>query len=512
MSENINATPSPRWHKITTKLFEKQDGASLAVFRILLGLLLMSDVLKKFSGKYVVHDFKPTYYGFDWIQANQSAVEMCLNLLPYTVFCIIVGLFYRMAMPLTALMFGYLFLAFPEHYLNHYYLLFLYLTLMSFMPANKTWAIDALWQKKKKNPHPRQSVPRWCYLILKLQTEIMLVFAGLVKINNDWLHLLPLTGWIQIGLHDLPFIGWLFLYDTTVAIGAYGIIILHVLGAPLLFLRRTRFWVFSIYVCFHLTNSTLFHIGIFPYMTIAATLLFFNPDWPRQFVSKLKPNISTDTLPPLEAKKQAVWPQRMTLTLLSLWLITQISIPLPSLFTPNIETEWSGHRDQFTWRMMLNERGVKTVSFAVHMPEEHRIEFVSLRNYSGERQCRRITWSDITVQFANHLKEVYSKKYETDAVKVHAYIVLRINLRETELWTNPTLDLTKYKPIFGVHEWIESADNPLRTWKEYLQAPKYIAPTYREVLTAMNLPSEETVIFENDDLSIDTRVPKLTCR
>lgn len=511
----MNTTPSQRWHKITNMLFEKQDGASLAVFRILLGLLLMKSV-PEFADRYIVHDFKPTYYGFDWIYANESAVEICLFFLPYTVFCIALGLFYRLAMPLTALMIGYLFLAFPEYYLNHYYLLLLYLTLMSFMPANRTWAIDALLQKKNAT-HPKQSVPRWCYLVLKLQTEIMLVFAGLVKINNDWLHLLPLTGWIQIALHDTPYIGWVFLYDTTIAIGAYGIIILHVLGAPLLFWSRTRFWIFSIYVCFHLTNSVVFHIGIFPYMTIAATLLFFNPDWPRKFENKLKPYVPTYISALCKTRKYAIWqrPKARTrtiiTTLISLWLIVQILIPLPPLFTPNIETEWSGHRAKFTWRMMLNERAIKSVVFAVHMPEKHRIEFISLKEYLSERQCRRIAWSDITVQFARHLKEIYSKEYNTDTVKIHAYIVLRINLRETEIWANPTLDLAQYKPIFGIHEWLEPVDNPLRTWREYLKAHKYIAPTYGEVLTAMNIPAEETIIFENAGMSMDTRVPKLTC-
>lgn len=511
MNNNVHATLSQRCQKLTAWLFDKQDGSSLAVFRILIGLLLISDVLNKFKDKYVVQDFKPTYYGFDWIYANQSVVDIFINLLPYTIFCIIVGLFYRLAMPLTAFMFGYLFLAFPEHYLNHYYLVLLYLILMSFIPANRTWALDSLWNNKKF-PSPSRSIPRWCYLILKIQTEIMLIFAGLVKINNDWLHLIPLIGWIQIGLHNLPLIGWLFLFNITTAIGAYGIIILHVLGAPLLFWKRTRIWIFSIYVCFHLTNSFIFHIGIFPFVTIAASLLFFNPDWPRKFTNKLKPNVSAHNTQISKIKKRALLPKNVTIFLFSLWIFIQILIPFSALFSTNIETEWSGHRDQFTWRMMLNERSIKTVVFAAHFPENNSIEFVHLKKYLSPMQCYRIAWSDITVQFARHLKELYNKKYNTDTVEIHAYIVLRVNLRETELWTDPTLDMSKYEPIFGVHEWINPLTNPLRTWKEYLNDRTYVPPTYGEVLASMNIPSVETVIFEQDGVFIGTPVSKIFCQ
>ncbi|MGH1377815.1 MAG: HTTM domain-containing protein [Alphaproteobacteria bacterium] len=510
MNDNVQSKPSQIYQKFTIWFFDKQDGSSLAVFRILIGLLLMSDVLNKFKNKYTVQDFKPTYYGFDWVYANQNIIDIFIALLPYTIFFIIVGLFYRLAMPLTALMIGYLFLAFPEHYLNHYYLLLLYLIIMSFIPANATWSLDSLL-RDKKSLLPSRNVPRWCYLILKLQTEIMLIFAGLVKINPDWLNLIPLIGWIKIGLHDAPLIGWLFLFDTTIAIGAYSIIILHVLGAPLLFWKRTRIWIFSIYVCFHLTNSFLFHIGIFPFLTIVATMIFFNPDWPRKFTNKLKLSVSVNRSQILKTKNRTLLPQKVTIFLFSSWILIQILVPFSALFYSNIEKEWNGHRDQFTWRMMLNERSIKTVVFAAHFPENNSIEFISLKKHLSPMQCYRIAWSDITVQFAKHLKEIYDKKYNTDTVRIHAYIVLRVNLRETELWTDPTLDISEYKPVFGVHEWINPLTKPLRTWDEYLNDRKYTAPTYGEVLAAMNIPYIETVTFERDGLFIDTTVPKPFC-
>ncbi|MGH1457079.1 MAG: HTTM domain-containing protein [Alphaproteobacteria bacterium] len=495
-----------KWNDLTQRPFETHDGASLAVFRIMLGILLLSDALNKFPKKFIIKDFRPTYHGFDWIQANPDLVNLCINILPYTIICVIFGFLYRITMPVTTLMVAYLFFAFPEHYLNHYYLLLLYLILMSVIPAHKTWSIDAIIQNKKEE----NTTPSWCYLILKLQTEIMLIFAGLVKINNDWLHLLPLSGWIRIGFQDIPIINHLVLYDTTIAIGAYGIILLHILGAPLLFHRKTRPWIFGLYVCFHLINSQIFHIGIFPFMAIAATLLFFAPNWPKTFWSK----ISIYILPPLTHIKNATskskLPRKIIIALISIWLLVQIVLPIPALLSTNLQVEWTGHRDMFSWRMMLNERSIKSAVFAVHIPERRRIEFVSLKSHLTPMQCFRITWSDTTVQFANYLEKLYQEKYDTNDVRVHAYIIIRVNLREEELWANPTIDISKYETKYGTYEWLEPANNKLRTWKEYVQSSNYEPPTYGEILDAMQLPNEEIIVFAdvNDNLNSHPSKPR----
>ena len=81
---------------------------------------------------------------------------------------------------------------------------------------------------------------------------------------------------------DWPLIGPVFNQDWVVALAAYGTIVLHVVGAPLLLFRRTRVPVMIVYFGFHLMNHFLFNIGIFPWLTMAATLMFLDPDWPQQ--------------------------------------------------------------------------------------------------------------------------------------------------------------------------------------------------------------------------------------
>ena len=473
---------------------------------MLVGILLMRDILKGFP-YYTSSDFKASYYGFDWVQPDPNLILLFESLLPFTTFCIIVGLFYRIAMPLTAFMAAYFFLIAPEYYLNHYYMLLLFLILMSFIPAHKTWSLDSIIKKQTN-----EGVPVWSYLILKLQTEVILIYAGLVKINYDWLQLQPLGTWLRIASNDLPYIKWIFFFDTTIAIGAYGVILLHVLGAPLLFWHKTRPWVFALYVCFHLTNSMVFNIGIFPYLTIAATLLFFNPDWPKKIINWFRPFTVSFLRPYKNTGTSNPSYNKIILPLCSVWMLVQILNPLPALLASNVDVAWRGHGDIFTWRMMLNDRRIHTAAIAVHMPEKHRIEFVHLRKYLGERQCYMITWRpNTTVQFAHFLKNIYSKKYDTKTIKIHAYITVSINDRVPELWADPTENLAAYNPAYGVYDWQEPTNNPLRTWKEVVNATKYTTPTYNDTLKAMKLPQEKSITFNTEAISLHSHLAKSKC-
>ena len=111
--------------------------------------------------------------------------------------------------------------------------------------------------------------------------EVMLIYAGLVKVNPDWLRLEPLGMWLARRA-DAPLIGPLLEQDWVVAVAAYGVIAVHLIGAPLLLFRRTRGPTIVVYFAFHLANHFMFNIGIFPWLTMAATLIFLDPDWPRQ--------------------------------------------------------------------------------------------------------------------------------------------------------------------------------------------------------------------------------------
>ena len=66
---------------------------------------------------------------------------------------------------------------------------------------------------------------------------------------------------------------------------SHGGLLFDLLVVPLLLWRRTRAVAFCVAVLFHLINALWLPIGIFPWLAIAATALFFPPDWPRRVLA-----------------------------------------------------------------------------------------------------------------------------------------------------------------------------------------------------------------------------------
>lgn len=275
--------------KLEERMFRPVDMASLAVFRIAFGGLLLWD-----AGKFFVHDwiaimyviprFHFKYYGFEWVEPwSVSLLHLHFAVMGALAFLIMIGLFYRVAIVLFFFAFSYVFLLDQTQYLNHFYFVIILNVLLIFVPANRVYALDTrLWPRMGVDT---QTGPAWSVWIVRVQMEIMLIFAGVVKINSDWLALQPLEPWLAQS-QDLFLIGPYLTETWVVAFGAYGVIVLHILGAPLLLWRRTRVPVFLAYVLFHISNHLFFNIGIFPWLTIAGTTIFFAADWPRRWVAR----------------------------------------------------------------------------------------------------------------------------------------------------------------------------------------------------------------------------------
>jgi vitamin K-dependent gamma-carboxylase len=114
-----------RFERFQERLFRPVDGASLAVFRIAFGLVLVWESWRYFEHGWIPRywidpDFHFTFWGFDWVRPwpgdgmywHWRAVAL-LGLF------VAVGLFYRFACGLLFLAMAYLFLLDKSWYLNH---------------------------------------------------------------------------------------------------------------------------------------------------------------------------------------------------------------------------------------------------------------------------------------------------------------------------------------------------------------------------------------------------------
>ncbi|MGE8941825.1 HTTM domain-containing protein [Leptospira interrogans] len=448
-------------------LFAPIDPASAAVFRILFGLIMVWEVGRYFAygwiaRYYIAPTFFFSYPGFTWI-SPWPGMGMYWHFAALGVLAalITIGLFYRVAIVLFFLGFSYVFLLDQARYLNHFYLVALIAFLMIFVPASRIWSVDAFISRTRRPPQ----IPAWTVLLLCAQVEIMYFYAGLMKIDRDWLQGEPLREWLAGNAH-LPVLGPLLLMDGVVWLATYGSIVLHLAGAPLLLLSATRLYVFIAYCVFHGLNALFWNIGIFPWFTIAATLLFFPPDWPRQIWRRIVELVSRSTVSAVASREVVVasipaWPMRMAITgFVGIWVAIQVLIPLRFLAYPDF-VSWHEQGHLFSWQMMLRSKDGMT-RFAVRDPATDRTWQVDPEEFLDDRQVRKMTTRPEMIRlFAHHLEQIWERTHGTADVEVRVLSAASLNGRPSQPLIDPKRDLTAVGFSWRAADWIMPLAGPL---------------------------------------------------
>ena len=183
------------------------EAASLAAFRILFGLLMLVSLIR-FTSKgwietlYIEPDFHFKYYGFEWVKVLGNYTYLLFLIAGAACVFIILGFKYRAAIITFFLTFTYIELLDKTTYLNHYYFISLLSFLLIFLPLNATFSLDAYHKNRSYN-----KVPKWTVDSIKLLLGIVYFYAGLAKLNSDWLlRAQPLKIWLSTKT-DLPLVG-----------------------------------------------------------------------------------------------------------------------------------------------------------------------------------------------------------------------------------------------------------------------------------------------------------------
>ena len=452
MSEN---TLGNRARAFGDRLASHVPAQSLAMFRILFGLLILWDFWRfmvhlRIWRYWVEPDFHFHYPGFSWVGApSLMQAELGWLVLGLLALMVTLGLFYRVSVVALTVLFAYFFLIDSAEYLNHFYLVLLYLILLCFMPAARIWSLDALIARKRGREGVR-TVPYANVFMLRAQTEIMLVYAGLVKLTPDWLAGEPLGIWMRNRVEGQWFEP-LFQYDWIIIAACWSVIALHVLGAPLLLWRKTRLAVFLIYAVFHIGNAWSFNIGIFPWMTIAATTIFFDPDWPSRLMRRAR---IADTPPPVARPLP-----KAVLAGMAIWIAVQLFLPVRGVFFDS-EIRWSGDGHRYSWRMRIYDRQA-VGHFIVTDRQTGQVWNVDPDDYLTRRQTSKmIVRADMIHQFANHLADIW--RAEGRDVSVQADICKSLNGRPCQPYIDPEVDLTQVRiNPFAADPWVLPLEIPV---------------------------------------------------
>ena len=122
---------------LSDRMFTPVDAASLAVFRIGFGSIMLVEMWRYFSMDwirryYITPEFHFSYYGFGWVQPwSETGMYLHFAGLALLAFFIAIGFLYRFSCIAFTLGFTWVFLLDQTQYLNHFYLVILLGMLLS---------------------------------------------------------------------------------------------------------------------------------------------------------------------------------------------------------------------------------------------------------------------------------------------------------------------------------------------------------------------------------------------
>ncbi len=432
--------------------------APLVTFRIVIGALMLFS-----SARYIAlgwvdeHYLKPVfhfhYFFFEWVEVLPPFWMYALHgLMLLSALCVLTGFYFRIASVLLFLSFTYTELIDLTYYLNHYYFVSLVLFLLAFTPANRNFSIDVF-----QNPSLAISqIPRiWIY-IFQFLLAIVYTYAGLTKINYDWLvNALPLKIWLPA--HDnLPLIGDIFTWSVTPYLFSWFGMVYDCTIIFWLWNSRTRNLAYLTVITFHLLTGLLFQIGVFPLVMIGATLIFFSERWHINLLNCIGFSTFTKVLNLHSHSNTRLRPvSKLTLAIFTAFFCFQILFPWRYLCYPG-NLFWTEEGYRFSWRVMLMEKA-GTATFYVKDEITKREGIVVNSEFLNSHQEKQMAMQpDMILQYAHFLYNHYQAKGVNNP-QVRAEIYVTLNARPSELLIDPTVNLATLADGWERKLWIRQA-------------------------------------------------------
>lgn len=431
-------------------------GDSLAAFRVAFGVAAFVSVARFFAHGWIdalylqpQHHFG--YYGLEWVRPLPGwGMYAHFAALGALALCIIAGYRCRLSAGLFCVGFTYVELIDKTTYLNHYYLMSLVSLLMTFLPMQGSWSVDG------RRRGGGGDAPMWAIWVLRAQLGAVYFFAGVAKLNPDWLvGAQPMRIWLyQHG--DMPLVGGL-LQEVWAAYAMSWVGALFDLTiAGWLLWRPARPYAYVALAAFHIGTWALFpRLGVFPWLMIGAAAVFFAPDWVGQAYRRvIRRDAAGD-----EAQAQTayegglpMWAHGLGFGALGLFALAQVALPLRHFAYPG-NARWNEEGYRFAWRVMLTEKA-GFAQFRVHHAGSGRAWVVSPHDYLTPLQVERMSFQpDMIRQTARIITDDFAARgYEGVSVRADAYVAF--NGRARQRLIDPDVDLAREPGGPGSKAWV----------------------------------------------------------
>lgn len=414
--------------------------ASAAVFRIGFGLGGLILVVRFLAKGWVETLFlEPAYHfpypGFEWVQVWPGwGMYAHFAMIGLAAVGILLGFRTRICALVFAVLLAYVELIDRTLYLNHYYWVILTALVLAFLPMDRAYSVNA------RRHHGSESwIPSWVVWLLRFQVGMVYFFAGLAKLNADWLiHGEPMATWLP-GRSGLPLIGPMLALPATALVASWIGALFDLTIVFWLLNRRTRLAAFIAVTMFHTATWILFpSIGLFPLLMTMSALIFFEPDWPERFAP-----LRVGAKPEREFSLHRPW-----LGVAAFYLALMVILPVRHYVIPG-DVKWTGEGYLGSWQVMLSEKS-GSATFLVTDPQTGDTWRVPPPGYLTPRQEVVMATDPMMIK---ETADLIAR--DLGGVEVAADVVLSFNGRPSAQFTDPNVDLTTVG--FGV---------PARNWLE----------------------------------------------
>jgi hypothetical protein len=400
---------------------------------------------------YIEPKFFFSFYGFEWVQPIGNYTYIVFILCGLSALFIALGFKYRLSIILFFLSFTFIELLDKNTYLNHYYFISLLSFLMIFLPASNYYSIDSF----KGSIKTYKYIPRWTIDSIKLLIGIVYFYAGMAKLQPDWLYdAMPLKIWLP-ARYDLPFLGNL-MQETWVHYAFSWGGALYDLTIPFLLLnKKTRLFAFLMVVLFHGMTRVLFPIGMFPYIMIVSALIFFDArvhyiilNWLSRMLNLSKFIISTEAR---LVYRNSIWNKLRNWVIIGFFGL-QILIPFRFLLYPG-HLFWTEQGYRFSWRVMLMEKAGYANFKVLDSKSGKRFYVNNLDFLTVQQEKMMATQPDMILQYAHFLKDHFrSQGHENIEIYVECYVAL--NGMKSKPFIDPNRNLLEIEDSFRHKDWI----------------------------------------------------------
>jgi len=441
----MTATKASAWHR---PVFI----APLVTFRILFGLMMFLSLLRFWwrgwiETVYIQPAFHFTYMGFGWVRPfGADGMYVLFGAILLSTLLITTGLFYRIATLVFFLGFTYVELLDVTTYLNHYYFISLVAFIMIWLPANGDYSLDA-WLRPSIR---RKQVPAWTIQILQFQLAVVYIFAGLAKLNPDWMiHAQPMKIWLP-GRSYLPVVGPCMYQEWVAYLFSWFGAVYDCFIVFFLLNKRTRPYAYVAVLVFHIATAIFFPgIGLFPYVMIVSSLIFFSGAFHTRILSRL-PFYSNQY--PIQQETEIIRNRKLINAALAVYIFFQLIIPIRFLLYPG-HLFWGEEGYRFSWRVMLMEKA-GAAYFTVKDSSHKKSTSINNAAYLTQLQEKMMsTQPDMILKYAHYLRDQFEQK-GWQKPEVYAEVYVSLNGERSRPFIDSTVNLAAERLSWGHYNWV----------------------------------------------------------